>query len=150
AMMQRSSALGSAMCCAIFFGLLANVAHRSAAADKESSDKKAALGPAYVSVKVALARSGPGLEHYATDALAAGDLVEVVDHQDGWAAIRPPVDAYSWISANKLRKRSSEFIGNAEVISDNVKAWLGSDVAEVDQHISQVQLRRGEIVEVIG
>jgi len=137
--------LRCAVCCAVV--LFASV--WSQAADKPAATTS--TGAAYVGSKVSLARSGPGLEHYATDALAAGDLVDVVDHQNGWAAIRPPVEAYSWIAADKLRPvGGDESHRQAEVIVDSAKAWLGSDVEEVGKHVSQVQLRRGELVEVIG
>src|ERR671914_152341 len=48
-------------------------------------------------------RSGPGIQFYPTDTLAEGELVEVYRQQrNGWLAIRPPADSFSWVFGRHL------------------------------------------------
>jgi hypothetical protein len=103
---------------------------------------------AYVSKRAAVARSGPGMSHYATDALPRGERVEVLERQAPWLAIRTPADSFSWVPGAKLKKTADG--KSAEVIEREVPSWVGSNLDPVDQHVSQIKLRRGERVAVLG
>lgn len=107
-----------------------------------------ATGEAYVAVKVALARSGPGQNHYPTDPLTKGERVEILDIKDSWVAIRAPDDSFSWVPGDQLKMLAGG--RRAEVIAEDVYCWVGSNVEEVAQHDYQVRLRRGEQLEVLG
>ena len=49
-------------------------------------------------------RSGPGDSFYLTDTLPEDTEVEVYKRQDdGWCAIRPPADSFSWVFAQHVR-----------------------------------------------
>jgi hypothetical protein len=90
--------------------------------------------------------SGPGERFYPTDTLALGDVVEVYkDKPNGWLAIRPPVNSFSWVAGSDLKLRDD---GLAEVINDDVASRIGSRLS--DQHnAAQVRLKKGEVVEVL-
>jgi len=102
---------------------------------------------AFVQTKVALARVGPGMEHYPTDALTMGESVEVIERRDGWVAVRPPQNAFGWIEADRLQPVDAPY---ADVVSDDTPVWVGSSVTAVDSHDCQVRLRRGERVEILA
>ena len=92
-------------------------------------------------------RSGPGKNYYPTDKLQRGTVVEVYRHDPGgWSAIRPPEDSFSWIAGEHLRLGDDDI---AEVISDKVVAYVGSRFRDVHD-VRQVQLDRGEAVQVVG
>lgn len=91
--------------------------------------------------------SGPGEKFYATDSLSAGDTVDVYkERPGGWLAIRPPVNSFSWVASRDLIVKDG---GLAEIVQDNVPSRIGSRLS--DQHnASQVRLKKGEAVEVVG
>jgi SH3-like domain-containing protein len=95
-----------------------------------------------------MARSGPGQDYYAADALRKGDRLEVyrVD-EGGWCAVRPPAGSFSWVLAEHLRMTDTPKV--AEVTGDDVLAYVGSRVRK-QRDVVQVQLNRGEFVEVVG
>src|SRR3990172_11347897 len=60
--------------------------------------------PATVTSPGATVRSGPGETYYLTDTLPENTAVEVYRQQpDGWRAIRPPADSFSWGFAQHVR-----------------------------------------------
>jgi hypothetical protein len=93
-------------------------------------------------------RSGPGKEYYSTDVLKQGDRVEVqrID-EGGWCAVRPPSGSFCWVAGRHLRVADDEDV--AEVVGDNVMAYVGSHVRDA-QDVVQVRLSRGESVRVLG
>lgn len=93
-------------------------------------------------------RSGPGESHYVTSHLSAGDLVEVYrESGDGWLGIRPPPGSFSWVQADRLAGTSRDDV--AQVTRDDTICRVGSLVAEVDQHVTQVYLDKEERVELL-
>jgi uncharacterized protein YgiM (DUF1202 family) len=101
----------------------------------------------YVTKRVVVARSGPGMDHYPTDALLLGERVEVLEEDGKWLALRAPRDSFSWISAEYLRFAQDK--KSAEVLRNDVTAWVGSNIEAIERHASQVTLRRGERVVVL-
>ncbi|MFV1965118.1 MAG: hypothetical protein ACC628_06815 [Pirellulaceae bacterium] len=96
-----------------------------------------------------LARCGPGKQYYATEEVPAGAEVEVWRHDPGgWFAIRPLEKSYSLVSPDGLRYTADSDL--AQLRSDKVVAWVGSNVEEVDEHKWQVRLMPGESVVVLG
>ncbi len=92
-------------------------------------------------------RSGPGKNYYPTDKLQRGTEVEVYRHDPGgWCAIRPPADSFSWVPGKHLRFGKGDI---AEIISDKAVAYVGSRFRDVHD-VRQVQLDRGEAVQVVG
>ncbi len=93
-------------------------------------------------------RSGPGRVHYGTARMAEFELIQVFRHDPGgWVAIRPPVGSFSLIQANEIEILED---GLAEVIKDGSRAWVGTRLAAVEKPLWQVQLKKGEMLEVLG
>jgi hypothetical protein len=92
-------------------------------------------------------RSGPGRQFYSTDRLAAGTTIEVYGREGGWLAIRPPDGSYSWVRKSQLQATSTE--GVAKVTEAGAVCRIGSRVVRTPEHICQVRLKQGELVEVL-
>ncbi len=92
-------------------------------------------------------QSGPGDKFYPTDTLARGDRVEVYrEKPGGWLGIRPTPNSFSWVAARHLSVREG---GLGEVNKDDAASRIGSRLS--DKHnASQVRLKKGETVEVLG
>ena len=104
---------------------------------------------AYVSTRLADVRSGPKRNAYVTDRLGRGAEVEVYRRrEDGWIGIRPPADQYSLVRASDLELTEDDSI--AEVVSNDAKAWVGTDFADSVKLESHVVLQQGEFVEILG
>src|SRR3954467_7024915 len=102
---------------------------------------------ARVIVAGATVRSGPGDNFYPTDTLSQGDLLEVYrEKSGGWLGIRPPLNSFSWVAARDLIVKDG---GLAEIARDNVPSRIGSRVTD-KRNASQVRLKKGEGVEVVG
>jgi uncharacterized protein YgiM (DUF1202 family) len=102
---------------------------------------------ARVTVPRAQIRSGPGEKFYPTETLAQGDAVEVYREQaDGWLAVRPPQGSFSWVFGKELKLREG---GLAEVNKQDVASRIGSRLSD-KRNAVQVQLKKGEVVEIIG
>ena len=101
---------------------------------------------AYVATDTAYVFSGPGERYYATDMLRRGEPVEVWrERSDGWLAVRPPRNSFSWVASKHLRLTGDN---SAVVAADNVIARVGSSLGE-ERAVAQVRLKRGEHVEVL-
>ena len=101
---------------------------------------------AYVATETAYVFSGPGERYYATDMLRRGEPVEVWrERSDGWLAVRPPRNSFSWVVSQHLRLTGDH---SAVVAADNVVARVGSSLGD-DRAVAQVRLKRGEHVEVL-
>jgi uncharacterized protein YgiM (DUF1202 family) len=107
--------------------------------------------PAPVSAKVitpgAAVHSGPGDNYYLTDTLPEGEMVEVYRRRDdGWCAIRPPADSFSWVFASNVQLDDE---GLAKVTKDNAASRVGSRLSS-HRDVVQVRLRKGETVKILG
>ncbi|MBX3419563.1 MAG: hypothetical protein KF851_18315 [Pirellulaceae bacterium] len=92
--------------------------------------------------------SGPGPDHYATQALPKGTLVEVHRHDpDDWCAIRPTDEAFSMVPAEMIEVLSER---EGRCLSDGVQVWVGTELDPVDRPLWQVKLKAGEKVELLG
>jgi uncharacterized protein YgiM (DUF1202 family) len=126
----------------LFMGLLCLILLTAIAAGAEQKVPY----KAYVTADNLDVRSGPGDDFYPTDKLRQGDEVEVYRRGgEGWCAIRPPKECFSWISARALKIGGDNL---AEVILDNVAVRVGSSLSEV-RDVVQVRLKKGETVEVL-
>ncbi|MCU0874994.1 MAG: hypothetical protein MUE50_21900 [Pirellulaceae bacterium] len=93
-------------------------------------------------------RSGPGATFYATDRLAAGVQVEIYrEEADGWLAVRPPPGSFSLVERRQLK--AGEEPGVAVVLAEDVLSCVGSRVEAVPTYVSQVRLRKDELVELL-
>lgn len=102
---------------------------------------------AYVTVNETPIYSGPGDGFYVTEKLPLGAEVEI--HRqgpNGWYAVRPMEESFSWVAAWHLQIHED---GLAEVIADRAAARVGSQFSDV-REVVQVQLKRGEMVEIRG
>mgnify|MGYP006969356429 CR=1 FL=1 len=94
-------------------------------------------------------RCGAGDAYYATEQVTAGDTLEVYRKEfGGWLAVRPPADSFSWVREQSLKMTSEA--GIAEVTQDRAMAWIGSTLEQPVRSHSQVRLKLGEFVEVVG
>ena len=92
-------------------------------------------------------RSGPSENHYRTGILKRGDRVKVVGQPaDGWLAIEPPPDSFSWISGQYIREVSPT---EGEAASDKVNVRVGTPINEELRDTVQVQLARGDRVRIL-
>lgn len=92
--------------------------------------------------------SGPGQEHYTTNELPRGGVVEVIRFDPGgWIAIAPDGDEFSLIPESAV-----EWIDEwrATVNTDGLHVWVGTRTGAVEQPLWQVKLRRGDEIEVLG
>lgn len=95
----------------------------------------------------AVVRSGPADTYYLTDTLPEDTVVEVYRRQlDGWCAIRPPEDSFSWVYAQHVQSAGD---GVAQISRDDVPARVGSRLS-ARRNVVQVRLHQGEIVEIVG
>ncbi len=94
----------------------------------------------------AAVRSGPGDAFYITDSLAEGQMVEVYrEEPNGWLAIRPPEESFSWIYGKNLEMLDG---GLAKVNRDNVASKIGSRLSS-KRNAVQIRLKKGEVVQII-
>jgi SH3-like domain-containing protein len=101
---------------------------------------------ARIVVARAQVRSGPGENFYPTGALRQGGTVEVYREQQGWLAIRPPDGSFSWVFGRHLVLAEE---GLAEINKDDVQSRIGSQFSD-KRNATQVRLRKGEVVEILG
>lgn len=103
---------------------------------------------ATVSQNNVVARSGPSYGVYPTERLPKGSQVEVHrDGDNGWVAIRPLPNAFDWVPASSVKLTSKPQV--AQVIVET-PAVIGSNVKRAEKHTSQVTLKVGEAVKIVG
>jgi uncharacterized protein YgiM (DUF1202 family) len=125
----RMPAVAALLCCAL----------TAVAADVEPYEARIATPRAQV-------RSGPGEKYYPTDTLTSGETVEVYrEEADGWLGIRPPEKSFSLVMERQLKLRDD---GLAEIDEPNVACRIGSRFSD-HRNAVQVQLKKGEVVEVL-
>ena len=101
---------------------------------------------AYVASDKVEVRSGPGENYYPVLKLHRGEPVEVYRRDPGgWFAIRPPDEAFSWVSAEFIELGEDEV---GVVTGDRVAARVGSTFGDT-RDVIQVRMDRGEEVQVL-
>lgn len=92
-------------------------------------------------------RSGPADSYYLTDTLPEGATVEVYkQNDDGWCAVRPPEDSFSWVFAQNVRLINDDL---AEITKDEAAARVGSRLSS-QRDVVQVRMKQGERVAILG
>lgn len=92
--------------------------------------------------------SGPGQEHYTTNQLSRGAVVNVLRFDPGdWIAVAPSDDEFSLIPESGVEWLDE---WRATVKTDGLQVWVGTRTGAVDQPLWQVKMRRGDEVEVLG
>ena len=134
---------GEFMHCKHFLGLIA-IGITAVATAAESFPYQVTIRTPEVTV-----RSGPGPNFYATGQLAVGDEIEIYQRKSGgWLAIRPPASSFNWVESKKLRMTDDPDL--AKVVGEDVVAWIGSELVDVDDHKWQVKLDPGETVQLMA
>ncbi|MEM9409823.1 MAG: hypothetical protein AAGA30_01845 [Planctomycetota bacterium] len=103
---------------------------------------------AVVEVEGAEVLAAPGSSHYATEKLSRDAVVDVYRHDPGgWCLIRPPAGSFSIIPDSSIKKLSPSI---GEVIAERTEAWVGTRLGEPNEPLSQVTLKLGEKVSILG
>jgi hypothetical protein len=119
----------------------------SGALRAEESAAAASPERAVVTSPGAAVRSGPGDSFYLTDTLPEATTVEVYQRQaDGWCAIRPPAESFSWVFSQNIVLVGD---GLAEITQDDVAARVGSRLS-AQRDVVQVRMKQGERVAILG
>lgn len=94
-------------------------------------------------------RSAPFADQYASAYLNQGEQVQVYrETRNGFLAIRPLHDSYSWVRADELELHSDG--EHATVRRSRVPSWIGSFRDESVNYGYTVLLNKGEVVTVLG
>ncbi len=90
-------------------------------------------------------KSGPTTKYYVTNRLPYGARVLVVkkSEQDGWLAIKPPPDSFSWINEKDIKQLDAN---TGIVDSDNATVRVGSIEDNRSPDAISPHVPRGEIV----
>lgn len=103
----------------------------------------------YVDQEEVSARCGPGGQYYRTDPLRHGQRLEVyVETADGWLGVRPPENAFCWVPADSVNVNRSGDLG--QVAEAGTLAWIGTHLGKARKYMWQVQLTKGESVQILG
>jgi len=104
---------------------------------------------AFVDFENTPVRSGAGDQFHPTSLLRRGDAVEVWRHDaGGWRAIRPLTNSFSWVAARYVSRQPGSAIG--QLNAGGVAAWIGSATGGTRSFHSQVKMKAGESVEILG
>lgn len=96
--------------------------------------------------------SGQSAKMVVTNRLAQGVTVEVVKElPDGWLAIKPPVNSFSWVNARLVARipNSNSWVVHADDTAP-VPVLYGSEVVKDKPSVKSVDIKRGSQVVVIG
>ena len=104
---------------------------------------------ATVGVDQAPIRSAPFQDQYVTTYLNVGDQVQVYrETKNGFLAIRPFNDSYSWVAAEYLELHADG--EHASVGQARVPSWIGSYDDRSVRYGYTVLLNKGEVVTLLG
>ena len=107
------------------------------------------LYTATVGVSQAPVRSAPFQDQYISAYLNAGDQVQVYrETKNGFLAIRPLNDSYSWVAAEYLELHADG--DHASVRVARVPSWIGSYDDRSVNYGYTVLLNKGEVVTLLG
>ena len=111
--------------------------------------QQAELYTATVGVSQAPVRSAPFQDQYISAYLNAGDQVQVYrETKNGFLAIRPLNDSYSWVAAEYLELHADG--DHASVRVARVPSWIGSYDDRSVNYGYTVLLNKGEVVTLLG
>ena len=103
----------------------------------------------YVDQEEVTARCGPGGDYYRTDPLRHGQRLEVyLETDDGWLGVRPPEGSFCWVQADAVAADRSGKSGS--VTEEGTLAWIGTHLGKARKYLWQVQLSKGEEVDILG
>jgi hypothetical protein len=128
--------------------LLLFVAATVVLAEPEPVPREAVVQTAEVEV-----RSGPGNEFYATSKLRRGDKVLVMhDNENGWAAIKPPAESFSWIDVRQVQKLAAPPYpqGTVVVMAAEALVRVGSRLYNQAPSVTRIKVPRGTQLTAMG
>ena len=103
---------------------------------------------AVITANEADVQSGPDKDFYATTKLKQGTNVEVYRHDaNGWCAIRPPANSFSWVAAEHVELTDDPTL--ARVINVPVKTRVGTEFSDIHD-VEYISLRKGEVLKLLG
>lgn len=103
----------------------------------------------YVDQEEVTARCGPGGDYYRTDPLRHGQRLEVyLETDDGWLGVRPPEGSFCWVQADAVAADRGGKSGS--VTEEGTLAWIGTHLGKARKYMWQVQLSKGEEVDILG
>lgn len=100
-----------------------------------------------VRVSEVLARSGPSLQYYATSRLGLGEVVHVIKEEDGWLAITPPADSFSWVNDRFVGSIDSKT--GAATALETAEVRVGSALQPEKRDVTRLKISRGSLVVVL-
>ena len=104
---------------------------------------------AQVKVRRGNVYTSPTSDQSVCDELPVGAVVHIyMETADGYVAIRPTPQCFSWVESRFLLIDSDG--GKGTVKTAGVPSWIGQPEQSVRSHLRMVQLDRGEIVQILG
>ena len=104
---------------------------------------------AQVKVRRGNVYTSPTSDQSVCDELPVGAVVHIyMETADGYVAIRPTPQCFSWVESRFLLIDSDG--GKGTVKTAGVPSWIGQPEQSVRSHLRMVQLDRGEIVQIRG
>ncbi|HBE69734.1 MAG TPA: hypothetical protein DDW52_16435 [Planctomycetaceae bacterium] len=129
--------------------LFANAGHSAEPLDRRPSEQATPGETVYVRIARGQLRSGPSEDYYPTGKIAPGAKLEAFhETPDGWLAVRPTEDSFSWVPA----KQAYMLPGGREIeiTVSNAVSWIGSAIESPKQFRWQARLHKGEQLRLLG
>ena len=89
-----------------------------------------------------LVHCGPSLQLYATNRLRQNEEVRVVKQEEGWLAIVPPADSFSWIMDRFISKIDPVY--HTAIVKETAEVRIGSTLNPEKHDVTKVKLPAGE------
>jgi len=89
-----------------------------------------------------LVHCGPSLQLYTTNRVRQGEEVRVVKQEEGWLAIVPPADSFSWIMDRFISKIDPVY--HTAIVKETAEVRVGSTLNPEKHDVTKVKLPAGE------
>jgi hypothetical protein len=89
-----------------------------------------------------LVHCGPSLQLYATNRLRQNEEVRVVKQEEGWLAIVPPADSFSWIMDRFISKIDPVY--HTAIVKETAEVRIGSTLNPEKHDVTKIKLPAGE------
>jgi len=100
-----------------------------------------------VRVPEVLVRSGPSLQYYATSRLPQGTEVRVLKEEEGWLAITPPLDSFSWVK--DLFIKEVDPVAHTAVALESAEVRVGSALQPEKRDVTKATLKKGDLIIIL-